>query len=94
MEYHKTKDIIHVKTVLGHKNIESTIKYINIESALFLTTSDEFTIKTAKTVKEPVKLLKVGFEYVTDQDRLKIYRKREQTLFFYLCFLCLLCVRP
>ena len=42
MEYHKTKDIIHVKNVLGHKNIENTMIYINIEQALFLTENDEF----------------------------------------------------
>ena len=35
MEYHKTKDIIHVKTVLGHKDIHNTMMYINLEQALF-----------------------------------------------------------
>ena len=52
MEYHKTKDIIHVKTILGHKSIESTMTYINIEAAIFLTTHDEeYTCKTAINVK-------------------------------------------
>lgn len=27
MEYHKTKDILHVKQVLGHKNIKNTLVY-------------------------------------------------------------------
>ena len=29
MEYHKTKDIMHVKYILGHKTIECTLIYIN-----------------------------------------------------------------
>ncbi len=47
MEYHKTKDIIHVKQILGHKSINNTMIYINIEQALFLTENDEWTCKTA-----------------------------------------------
>jgi len=32
---------------------------------------------TAKTIKEDEELLKAGFEYVTERDRVKIYRKRK-----------------
>ena len=42
MEYHKTKDIIHVKTVLGHKSITSTMVYINLENALYNPDTDEW----------------------------------------------------
>jgi len=78
MEYHKTKDIIHVKTVLGHKNIESTMKYINIESALFLNTSDEYTSKVATNEEEAQQLIENGFEYVlTTPNQLMIFRKRK-----------------
>jgi len=77
MEYHKTKDIIHVKTVLGHKNIESTMVYINIESALFLATSDEFTCKVANNEKEARELIESGFEYITTTpNELMLFRKR------------------
>ena len=38
MEYHKTKDIIHPRTVLGHKCVTCTLIYINLESALLLQT--------------------------------------------------------
>jgi integrase len=77
-EYHKTKDIIHVKTVLGHRNIESTMVYINIESALFLTTSDEFTCKVAKNTNEATQLIENGFEYVTTTpNELMLFRKRK-----------------
>jgi integrase len=78
MEYHKTKDIIHVKTVLGHRNIENTMLYINIESALFLTTSDEWTCKATTNDKEVQPLIESGFEYhLTTPNGLMIFRKRK-----------------
>jgi integrase len=77
MEYHKTKDIIHVKNVLGHKNIESTMIYINLEQAHFTSASEEFTVRVAKTVDEACKLIEAGFEYVTDMESVKLFRKRK-----------------
>lgn len=77
-EYHKTKDIIHVKTVLGHKNIESTMIYINIESALFLSTSDEWTCKATTNDKEVQSLIESGFEHhLTTPNGLMLFRKRK-----------------
>jgi len=78
MEYHKTKDIIHVKTMLGHKSIESTMLYINIESALFLTQNDEWTCKATKETNEATQLVEAGFEYVTTTpDGLMLFKKRK-----------------
>jgi integrase len=77
IEYHKTKDIIHVKYVLGHKTIESTMVYINIEQALFLEQDDQWTVKVSHNIQESTQLLEAGFEYITDQDNLKLYRKRK-----------------
>ncbi len=75
MEYHKTKDILHVKRLLGHKKIENTEIYthlINFES-------DEWNVATASTLVEETKLLEAGFQYVrySDKDELAIYRKRK-----------------
>ncbi len=73
MEYHRTKDILHVKERLGHRRIESTLVYthlVNFEG-------DEYHVKTAKTLKEDEELLKAGFEYVTERDENKLYRKRK-----------------
>jgi integrase len=72
-EYHKTKDILHVKWLLGHKRIENTLVYthlVNFES-------DEWTCKTARTVDECKALIESGFEYVTEQDGFKLFRKRK-----------------
>jgi integrase len=60
MEYHKTKDILHVMEMLGHRNIKNTLVYthlINFES-------DEWHSKTAKTIEEAQKLVESGFEYI------------------------------
>jgi hypothetical protein len=38
---------------------------------------DEYHIATAKTIKEDEELLSAGFEYVTEREGIKIYRKRK-----------------
>lgn len=78
-EYHKTKDILHVKSLLGHKNIQNTMVYINLERTAFVTRDDDFHASVAKSVEEACKLVQVGFEYVTGEynDGGKIFRKRK-----------------
>ena len=73
MEYHRTKDILYVKQLLGHKRIESTMIYtqlVNFEH-------DDFHVKVATSLKEACGLVEAGFEYVTDMDQNKIFRKRK-----------------
>jgi len=77
MEYHRTKDIIHVKKVLGHKRIENTMIYINLEQALFQTANDEFHVKVAETPEEASKLGEAGFEKFDEFDGVHLYRKRK-----------------
>ena len=52
MLYHETKDPHYVKQFLGHKSLMSTEVYINIERAVFESTNDSFTVKTAQTPEE------------------------------------------
>jgi integrase len=73
MEYHKTKDLLHVKERLGHRDINSTRIYTHLVTF----EGDEYHTATAKTIKEDEELLRTGFEYVTDRDGVKIYRKRK-----------------
>jgi len=73
LEYFKTKDILHVKERLGHRSITSTLIYthlVNFES-------DVCHTATSKSLKQDEELLKAGFEYVTERDRIKIFRKRK-----------------
>jgi integrase len=75
MEYHKTKDPYYVKQFLGHKSIQSTELYINIEHTLFESGSDNFTVKVSEKPEEVKALLEVGFEYVCQKDNLIFLRK-------------------
>ena len=77
MEYHKTRDILHVQLLLGHRDLRNTLIYINLEQALFQNTDDEFHVKVAQNLDDACKLLEVGFEYVTDMDGAKLFRKRK-----------------
>ncbi len=76
MEYHKTQNIIHVQQILGHKSVLNTQIYVNLEQAIF-EVNDDFDVKIAETLEEAFKLLEVGFEYVTDMDGKKLFRKRK-----------------
>ena len=40
-------------------------------------TDDQFTCKVAKTLKEAKELVETGFEYVTDMNSTKLFRKRK-----------------
>jgi len=75
--YHQTKDILYVKEFLGHRKIETTLLYVQLERALFNEANDEFTIKIAKDPEEIKGLLEVGFEYVCSKDNLMFFRKRK-----------------
>ena len=49
-----------------------------IEQAIFGERDDsEYTTRIAKTVKGARALIEAGFEYVTDMDGFKIFRKRK-----------------
>jgi integrase len=68
MEYHKTKDIIHVQQILGHRDIKCAMVYITLENALFKSTTEDCTSKIAQTIDEACDLINAGFEYVTEME--------------------------
>jgi integrase len=72
-EYHKTKDILHVMQLLGHKNIQNTLVYTHLVNW----ESDEYVSKVAKTVKEAQELVEAGFDYMCDVEGYKVFRKRK-----------------
>ena len=74
MEYYKTKDILHVMRLLGHKSLKNTLIYTKLVK---FENEDEYICKVAKTPKEVKKLIELGFEYVCEQDGLKFFRKRK-----------------
>jgi integrase len=72
-EYHKTRDILHVMTILGHKNIQNTLVYTH----LIKFEGDEYVCKIAKTVDDAKILIEDGFDHVTDIEDMKLFRKRK-----------------
>ncbi len=77
MEYHKTHDIDHVRRRLGHRTIQATQIYVNMEQVLFSGKTDEYHVKAVSTVEEATALIEVGFEYVTEIEGKKLFRKRK-----------------
>lgn len=73
MTYHKTRDILLVKYMLGHKRLENTEVYTHLMDFQ----SDEYHSATAKTIEEARKLIDSGFEYVTDMEEVKLFRRRK-----------------
>jgi len=74
MEYAKTKDILHVMRLLGHKNINNTLIYTQLVD--FKT--DEYITKVAGNTDEACQLIEAGFEYVcTSPEKLMIFKKRK-----------------
>jgi len=74
MLYHATKDILFVKQQMGHKKIDTTLIYTQL---LQFERDDNYTCKVAQNVEQDAELIEAGFEYVTERDGLKIYRKRK-----------------
>jgi len=74
MEYAKTKDILHVMQVLGHKNIKNTLIYTHLVKGV---KDDEYICKVARSPAEIQELIQTGFEYVCEKDGLTFFRKRK-----------------
>ncbi|MEM4727166.1 MAG: hypothetical protein QXD04_02795 [Candidatus Bathyarchaeia archaeon] len=74
MEYRRTRDILHVKHVLGYKRIEYTLLYTHLVDM----GSDEYTSKVARNAEEACKLVEAGFEFVCNTpENLMVFRKRK-----------------
>jgi hypothetical protein len=72
MEYQRTKDILYVMRMLGHKSIQNTLVYTQMVEFK----NEEYISATAKTIEDAQKLVEAGFEYVTGIDGVKLFRKR------------------
>jgi len=73
MEYHKTRDILHVMRVLGHKSINNTLVYTHLVDFK----DDEWVSKVARNADEACGLVEAGFEFVCEVNGSHIFRKRK-----------------
>jgi integrase len=76
MAYVNSRDIFHVKYLMGHRNIQSTLHYMHIAKGM-INYSDDYTVKVAASIEEFTNLLESGFEYVSDYEGKKVLRKRK-----------------
>lgn|GEM_PF-2482088 len=67
-----------VHACMGHRNINTTLKYIQLVS---LPQEEKFICKVAKNSDKAAELIEAGFEYVTGEygDGGKLFRKRKLT---------------
>ena len=73
MTYHRTRDILLVKELMGHSKIETTLIYTRLVNFA----QDEYTVKAASTVEQATTLLEAGFEYVCTSQGKQLYRKHK-----------------
>jgi len=73
MEYHRTKDILYVMRLLGHKNIKNTLIY----TQLVTFENDDFVCKVVTNTKEAKELIEAGFDFVCKIENESLFRKRK-----------------
>jgi integrase len=72
--YYKLQDPIAVMRHLRHKKLETTMHYIR---GITIGGEEEYTCKTASTIQEATQLIENGFQYVTEIDGTKLFKKRK-----------------
>ena len=77
MLYHETKNPALVMETLGHRNLNTTMRYIHLEKALFKNEADNFDVQATADTAEIKGLLEVGFEYVCERNGLMFFRRRK-----------------
>ena len=74
MLYHKTRDILYVKQQMGHRKIETTLVYTQL---IQHEQNENYTCKVATNQTQITELIESGYEYITEQEQLKYFRKRK-----------------
>jgi hypothetical protein len=72
--YYKLQDPIAVMRHLRHKKLETTMHYIR---GITTGGEEEYVCKTARAIQEATALIEQGFQYVTEIDGFKLFRKRK-----------------
>jgi integrase len=75
MEYARTLDLVRTQRKLGHRNIQSTLRYTHLIDF----TKGEYEVKRPKTSKEEDDLIEQGYQFVRydEIDKRPIYRRRK-----------------
>jgi hypothetical protein len=70
-------DPLLVKEFLRHKNMDSTLIYIQLEKALYQDKNENFIVMAVKDPEQIKAMLEVGFDCVCQKDDLVFLRKRK-----------------
>lgn len=76
IEYAKTKDILYVQQLLGHRQLKTTLKYTQLVQ---FPQDERYICKVARSVEEAKELIESGFDFVTDTDNCRLFRKMKVT---------------
>jgi len=74
IEYHRTKDILHVERMLGNKNIQNTLIYTHLVD---LGEEDGYISNVAANTEDAQSLIECRFEYITTFNDMMIFRIRK-----------------
>ena len=73
MEYHKTRDILHVMQILGHRSIRNTLMYTQLVDF----NEDDYVARITHSEEETCQLIEAGFVFVCDFGANKVFKKRK-----------------
>lgn len=74
-EYRKTRNILHIMRLLGHREIRNTLIYTHLVEDV---EAEDFYFAIAKIDKEAQPLIEQGFDYVaTTPQGVMLFRKRK-----------------
>ena len=77
-EYYKTRDILHVMGVLGHRNINTTYRYIRLYNQIYKPQiMDKYVTKIATNKEERIDFINDGWELVEKDGEDWYFRKPE-----------------
>jgi integrase len=75
-EYHKTRDILHVRSILGHRSIKTTYRYVRLYTQIYKPQQpNNFITKIASTKEERCELINDGWELIDKDNEDWYFRK-------------------
>ena len=75
-EYHKTRDILHVMAILGHRKIETSYRYIRLYNQIYKPQQpNQFVTKIAYTDKQAIEFWDNGWTLVDKKGEKRYFRR-------------------
>jgi len=76
MMVHLGNSLRYVQYVLGHKSLNSTMRYIHLAEAHYNEGAKRYTVKEVREVEEAIPLMEEGYEKADEIDGVHLYRKQ------------------